>query len=105
MRKGTGLLALCCGVLAVSVAWGQTSGFMGRVNPITTVNRPIDTSNVVGAPPTFSQGFSLPNLFRRVRTPAFPPVVGQSNYPKPSSFPSTQYKNAFNPLKPIVPKN
>jgi hypothetical protein len=112
MRKTLGA-ALVVLVVAVAPAWAQTSVFLGRATPTQIVNVPIDTSQAIAPIPQQSTGFGLMNigshlhlnsLFSNFHFPGFPPTIGQSPLPPPSSFPSTHYQNAFKPVQPIVPK-
>jgi hypothetical protein len=106
MRKAFGAAALALAAITAP-AWAQgVAGFMGRATPNTQiVNVPIDTSMSVVGPMTEprSFNFNFSNLFSWVKMPGFPPHVGQSPLPAPSSFPSTHYPNKFQPLKPIIP--
>ncbi len=107
MRKTLGAAALMLAVAAPS-GWAQTSSFfIGRATPSMPItNVPIDTSTAIAPAPTFQQAtssFSLSKLFSAFHFPSFPPFIGQSNLPAPSSFPSTHYPNKLQPVKPIIP--
>jgi hypothetical protein len=99
---------ILAGVLFVGLtgpAWGQNT-FFHPVNPNDIRFTPIDTSKAIVAAPlptTTSNSFSLRNFFSRFSLPSFlaRPTVGSSPLPSPSSFPSTHYKNSFQPVMPI----
>ena len=100
---------ILAGVLFVGLtgpAWGQINTFLHPVRPNDIKSTPIDTSKAIVAAPlptTSSNSFSLRNFFSRFSLPSFlaRPTVGSSPLPSPSSFPSTHYKNAFQPVMPI----
>jgi hypothetical protein len=106
MRKA---LAAAVLVFAVAASSAQAQGvvnFMGRAtNTTQIVNVPINTSgpNVVAMTQGRHLDFGLGNVLSGFHLPSFPPVIGQSPYPAPSSFPSTHYPNKFQPVKPIIP--
>lgn len=69
----------------------------------TIVNTPVNTNAAtVSFPGQKPVGF-LASLFPSLSLPSSPLTIGQSNYPAPSSFPSTQYANAV--PRPFVPMN
>jgi hypothetical protein len=84
----------------------QTSTF-GGVNPRDIKFTPIDTTKALAVPIPSVQSprFSLLNFFPRISLPSFltSPHVGVSPLPPVSSFPSTHYKNSFQPLPPFTP--
>jgi hypothetical protein len=109
VRKLAGLGVLGLVLFIVSPARGQqrTSAFAG-INPADIKNQPINVSQALVAPLPTAQGsgfsltnlmphFSLTNLFTGAH-------YGTSPLPPVSSFPSTHYKNSFQPVAPIIPK-
>ena len=101
---------ILAGVLFVGLtgpAWGQINTFLHPVNPNDIKFTPIDTSKAIVAAPlpttTSSSSFSLRTFFSHFSLPSFlaRPTVGSSPLPSPSSFPSTHYKNSFQPVMPI----
>jgi len=109
-----GILALALGLGLAAMAQAQTlSSFMGR--PITfgstgntsqeIQNVPIDTTTALAQFPQQpgQTASSFLSFFPSFTMPSFPPLFGQSALPAPSSFPSTHYPNAFQPLPPVIP--
>jgi hypothetical protein len=107
-------MLVCLGVLGSSLflttparAQQRTSAFAG-INPADIKNQPINVSKALVAPLPTAQGsgFSLSNLMPHLSlTNLFTGShYGVSPLPPPSSFPSTHYKNAFQPMMPITPK-
>lgn len=111
MRRCLCLFAVGLLLASVADAWSQSSRFLGAgshasslpAGSLSIINKPINTDLSV-APLTSKPSF-LSGLFRKPTMPGFPPVVGQSNLPSPSSFPSTKYPNTFKPLVPVIPTN
>jgi hypothetical protein len=105
MRKAEWVIALIVGLGLASPAWAQRAfTFSGSVNPQELNFVPIDTSKAIGFAPR-PQPFSIGNLFPTFHLPTWPPKIGQSPFPAPSSFPSTHYKNSFVPQQPIIPSS
>jgi len=109
MRRWIGLFALGLGLYAALQAEGQVTtqkfiqggtraASLGGVSKA-VVNVPIDTSNALTPFPRQETGGFLTSFFRKVGKIGMP-VVGQSALPAPSSFPSTKYKNSFQPVMP-----
>jgi hypothetical protein len=105
MRRAEWVLALILGLGLASPAWAQRAfNFGGAVNPQQLNFVPIDTSQAIGNVPR-PQPFSIGNLFPKFHMPTWPPKIGQSPLPAPSSFPSTHYPNTFIPRQPVIPGN
>jgi hypothetical protein len=100
---------ILAGVLLVGLtgpAWGQINTFLHPVNPNDIKFTPIDTSKAIVAAPlptTTTSSFSLRNFFSRFSLSNLfsRPTIGSSTLPAPGSFPSTHYKNAFQPVMPV----
>ena len=106
-------LVACLGVLELGLclaapAWAQRPSVFTGINPADIKNQPINISQALIAPLPTAQGsgfslrslmphFSLTNLFTG-------PHYGTSPLPPATSFPSTHYKNSFQPVAPIIPK-
>jgi hypothetical protein len=100
--------------LMASPAWAQsTQNLLGSLGNFPQGNRPIDTSNVVAPVPQSSGPFHLNNLFPSFSLSKFfpilsrnpkPPSFSTSQFPAPSTFPSTKYPNSFQPTAPFFPR-
>ncbi len=94
--------------LTAAPVCGQNIASLGRTSTIgtgaqTIVNTPIAAGTVNSAfPGTQRTGF-LASFFPGFQMPTSIFSFGQSNYPTPSSFASTQYPNAV--PRPFVPVN
>jgi hypothetical protein len=95
-------------------AWAQsTQNLLGSLGNFPQANKPIDMSNVVAPVPQSSGPFHLNNLFSSLsltrlfpnlsRNPK-PPSFSTSQFPAPSTFPSTKYPNSFQPTAPFFPR-
>ncbi len=53
-----------------------------------------------------ASGFSLTKFIPKLTLPSFStsPTIGHSPLPPPGAFPSTHFKNPFQPLPPFTPK-
>jgi hypothetical protein len=102
MRKGMWGLALLVS-LAPSVVWAQrVSTFLGGVNPVQIINKPVDLSNSV-APVTLPTGrfWNFASFLPKFSLPGYSATPSISPLPPVSSFPSSHYPNTFQPLMPI----
>jgi hypothetical protein len=98
-------------------AWAQsTQNLLGSLGNFPQGNQVIDMSNVIAPVPqtqSSSGPFHLNNLFPSFHLSKFfpflsrnpkPPAFSTSPFPAPSTFPSTQYPNSFQPTAPFFPK-
>jgi hypothetical protein len=98
-------MALILGLGLAAPAWGQRAFTLNPgVNPQQLNFVPIDTSKAIGVAPR-PQPFSLGSIFPTFHMPTWPPKIGQSPFPAPSSFPSTHYPNKFVPRQPVLPSS
>jgi hypothetical protein len=107
MRHGLWAAVVILGLGLVSSARAQpASAFTGGPNPRQIIFQPVDTSKAVMVPPAPIQrrGSLFTNLLSKFPFTGSKPRIGQSPLPPPSSFPSTQYKDALQPVLPIIPK-
>jgi len=89
------------GLSSFSQTGRASSVGFGASQPV--VNQPIDTSSAVAPFPGQRTSSSLVNLFRNMKLPGWPSIIGQSNLPGPASFPSTYYPDFQ--ATPFIPAN
>jgi hypothetical protein len=110
VRRLACLAVLGVGISLAAPAWAQQSrSAFGSINPVDIKNQPINVSQALVAPlPTMqSSSFSLRNMLPHLSltNPFTGPHYGTSPLPPATSFPSTHYKNSFQPVAPIIPKH
>lgn len=105
MRKAI-WAALMVGVGLGSPAWAQHGTVFNQPRRLTF--KQTSTTKNLAAPIAAQQssGFSLTKFVPKLTFPSFSaaPTIGHSPLPPPGAFPSTHFKNPFQPLPPFTPR-